>query len=38
MTAGRVEKLDLNSELASLAADTGLTLAGLAWEGLCGIT
>lgn len=37
-TVGRVAKLDVNSEFASLAADTGLTLEGFSREGLWGIT
>jgi hypothetical protein len=36
-TLGRVEKREVNSELASLAEDTGLTLDGFSREGLWGI-
>jgi hypothetical protein len=34
---GRVAKLEVNSEVASLVADTGLTLDGFSREGLWGI-
>ena len=34
---GRVAKRDVNSEFASLADDTGLTLDGFSREGLWGI-
>jgi hypothetical protein len=36
-TLGRVEKREVNSDLASLAEDTGLTLDGFSREGLWGI-
>ncbi|MFL5546443.1 MAG: hypothetical protein ACJ8AQ_02695 [Gemmatimonadales bacterium] len=37
MMPGRVEKREVNSELASLADDIGLTLDGFSREGLWGI-